>query len=126
VAKMNIVRILFSLAINQNWTLYQLDVRNVFLQRTLEEEVYMMLSSGHKKEVYGLKQSPRAWYGKLSNYLISCDFKVSNVDHSLFFKIDKNYTIIILVYVDDIIVTGNNLEEIRKIKTQLKELTLKT
>jgi Reverse transcriptase (RNA-dependent DNA polymerase) len=87
--------------VNQNWILYQLDVRNVFLQGTLEEEVFLMLPSGHKKEdianivcklnkaVYTLKQSPRVWYEKLSNYLISCDFKVTNVDHSLFFKIDK-------------------------------------
>jgi Reverse transcriptase (RNA-dependent DNA polymerase) len=89
----------------------------------------MMLPPGHKekgnanivcklnKAIYGLKQSPRAWYEKLSNYLIFCDFKVTNADHSLFSKIDKNYTIIILVYLDDIIVTENNLEEIRKVKT---------
>jgi Reverse transcriptase (RNA-dependent DNA polymerase) len=88
----------------------------------------MMLPSGHKekgnanivcklnKVIYGLKQSPRAWYGKLSNYLISCDFKVTNADHSLFPKIYKNYTTIILVYLDDIIVTENNLEEIRRLR----------
>jgi Reverse transcriptase (RNA-dependent DNA polymerase) len=121
VTKMNTVKILFSLVVNQNWTLYQLDVRNTFLQGTLEEEIYMILSPRHKKEVYGLKQSPWVWYGKLSNYLIFYDFKVSNADHSLFFKIDKNYTTIILVYVDDIIVTENNLEEIIKVKAQLKE-----
>jgi Reverse transcriptase (RNA-dependent DNA polymerase) len=67
VAKMNIVRILFSIAVNQNWTLYQLDVRNTFLQGTLDEDVYMTLPPGHKKEgdatvvcklnklIYGLK-----------------------------------------------------------------------
>jgi Reverse transcriptase (RNA-dependent DNA polymerase) len=130
---MNTVRIFFSLAVNQNWTLYQLDVRNIFLQGTLEEEVYMMFPLRHKEEgnvnivcklnkaIYGLKQSPRAWYEKLSNYLFFCDLKVTNADHSLFFKIDKNYTIIILVYVDNIIITGNTLEETRKVKSQLKE-----
>jgi len=96
VAKMNTVRILFSIAVNQNWTLYQLDVRNAFLQGTLDEEVYMALPPGHEKEgdatvvcklnksIYGLKQSPRAWYEKLSSYLISCNFQISSADHSLF------------------------------------------
>jgi Reverse transcriptase (RNA-dependent DNA polymerase) len=72
VAKMNTVRILFSVAINNGWNLYQMDVKNAFLQGTLEEEVYMNLPPGHerekdsnlvcrlKKSIYGLKQSPRA------------------------------------------------------------------
>jgi Reverse transcriptase (RNA-dependent DNA polymerase) len=51
VAKINTVRFLFSIAVNQNWTLYQLDVRNVFLQGTLDEEVYMTLPPGYKKNV---------------------------------------------------------------------------
>jgi Reverse transcriptase (RNA-dependent DNA polymerase) len=117
---MNTVRILFSIAVNQNWTLYQLDVKNIFLQRNLDEEVYMALPPGHNKEgdattvcklnksIYGLKQSPRIWYEKLSSYLISCDLKVSSVDHSLFSNGDENYVIIILVYVDDIIITENS------------------
>jgi Reverse transcriptase (RNA-dependent DNA polymerase) len=74
------------------------------------------------KTIYGLKQSPWVWYGKLSNYLISCDFKVTNADHSLFSKIDKNYTTIILVYLDDIIVTENNLEEIRRLSLIKRKL----
>jgi Reverse transcriptase (RNA-dependent DNA polymerase) len=101
VAKMNIVRILFSTAINHKWNLYQMDIKNVFLQGTLEEEVYMDLPSDHeqeknsnlvcrlKKVIYELKQSPRMWYGKLSSYLISCKFKVNNADHSLLTKNDR-------------------------------------
>jgi Reverse transcriptase (RNA-dependent DNA polymerase) len=50
VAKMNTVRILFLIAVNYNWTLYQLDVRNAFLQEILDEEIYMMLPPGHEKE----------------------------------------------------------------------------
>jgi Reverse transcriptase (RNA-dependent DNA polymerase) len=68
------------------------------------------------KSIYGLKQSFRTWYEKLSSYLISCDFKVSSADHSLFLKGDENYVIIILVYVDDIIITGNSLEENKRVK----------
>ena len=68
-----------------------------------------------------MKQSPRAWYGKLSSYLNLCNFKISSADHSLFTKRNGNHITIVLVYVDDIIITGNNLEEIRKIKILLKE-----
>jgi Reverse transcriptase (RNA-dependent DNA polymerase) len=128
VAKMNTVRILFSLAVNQNWTLYQLDVKNAFLQGVLEEEAYMLIPPRHKEEnksnlvcklkksIYGLKQSPRAWYGKLSSYLISCGFITSKVDSSLFVNLDKYDTTIILVYMDDIIIMRNNLEKIRQVK----------
>ena len=78
-----------------------MDVKNAFLQGTLEEEVYMTLPPGHKKEqnfnlvcrlrksIYGLKQSPRAWYGKLSHFLLSCNFKISSADTSLFVKINS-------------------------------------
>jgi Reverse transcriptase (RNA-dependent DNA polymerase) len=72
IAKMNTIRILLSVAVNNNQTLYQMDVKNVFLQGTLDEEIYMNLPSGYKSEsgkdlvckleksIYGLKQSPRA------------------------------------------------------------------
>ena len=110
-----------------------MDVKNAFLQGTLEEEVYMTLPPGHKKEkdsnlvcrlkksIYRLKQSPRAWYEKLSSYLIFCNFNVSNADHSLFIKNIHGTITVVLVYVDDIIVTGDSQEEIEKIKNQLKE-----
>jgi Reverse transcriptase (RNA-dependent DNA polymerase) len=69
ITKINIIRFFFSIAVNQNYTIYQLDVRNAFQQGTLDEEIYMMLPPGHKKEgdttvvcklnkpIYGLKQS---------------------------------------------------------------------
>jgi Reverse transcriptase (RNA-dependent DNA polymerase) len=57
----------------------------------------------------------------LSSYLISCGFIISKADHSLFCKINNYTTIIILIYVDDIIITGNNLEEIKNVKRKLKE-----
>jgi Reverse transcriptase (RNA-dependent DNA polymerase) len=98
VTKMNTVRILLSIMVNNGWNLNQMDVKNIFLQGTLEEEVYMTLPSGHKKEsmsnlicrlkklIYGLKQSPKTWYDKLNYFLISYNFKVRNADSSLFIK----------------------------------------
>jgi Reverse transcriptase (RNA-dependent DNA polymerase) len=110
-----------------------MDVKNAFLQGALEEEVYMTLPPGHQREntsnlvcrlnksIYGLNQSLKAWYGKLSQFLISCNFKVSGADSSLFIKHNTNGTTVVLVYVDDIIVTGNNQIEIDCVKKDLKQ-----
>jgi Reverse transcriptase (RNA-dependent DNA polymerase) len=98
-----------------------MDVKNILLQGTLQEEVYMILPPDHKhekdhnigcklkKSIYGLKQSSRAWYEKLSSYLIYYNFTISSADHSL-------SIIMVLVYVDDIIIIDNNIMKIRKIK----------
>ncbi|CAL9020404.1 unnamed protein product [Prunus brigantina] len=74
VAKMNTIRVLISLAANMDWPLKQFDVKNAFLHGNLEEEVYMDFPPGYsnggntgvcrlRKSLYGLKQSPRAWFG---------------------------------------------------------------
>jgi Reverse transcriptase (RNA-dependent DNA polymerase) len=93
----------------------------------------MTLLPGHKKEnisnlictlnksIYGLKQSPRTWYGKLSHFLLSCNFKTSWADISLFTKRNKYGTTTVLVYVDDIIITGNIQFKIDSIKNSLKQ-----
>ncbi|KAM1701730.1 hypothetical protein ACFXTH_027076 [Malus domestica] len=120
VAKMNTVRVLLSVAINSQWSLHQMDVKNAFLHGELEEEVYMRLPPGHEREkeqgvvcklhkaIYGLKQSPRAWYSKLSSVLMSSGFKRSNVDSSMFTRLGTHGRLVVLVYVDDLIVTGDN------------------
>jgi Reverse transcriptase (RNA-dependent DNA polymerase) len=109
-----------------------MDVKNDFLQETLEEEVYMNLPPDHreenmsnlvcrlKKSIDGLKQSLRAWYDKLSNFLISYSFKVSGADSSMFTKNNSNGMTVVLVYVDDLIITGNNQLEIDRVKRDLK------
>ena len=92
----------------------------------------MNLPPGHKNEndksltcrlhksIYGLKQSPRAWYAKLSYALVEFGFTKSSADSSMFVKLTKNSTTIVLVYVDDLIITGNNESEIGAIKQHLK------
>jgi hypothetical protein len=77
VAKLNTVRVLLSLAANLDWPLHQLDVKNAFLHGDLDEEVYMDIPPGYtgsaetkivcklERALYGLKQSPRAWFGRL-------------------------------------------------------------
>jgi Reverse transcriptase (RNA-dependent DNA polymerase) len=83
----------------------------------------MTLPPSHKKNynsmcrlnklIYGLKQSLRTWYEKLSFYLILCNFKVSSVDNFLFVKHNHEHTTIVLVYMDDIIITSNNKIQIK-------------
>ena len=128
VAKMNTVRVLLSLAVNQSWPLYQMDVKNAFLHCQLEEEVYMKLPPGHSqsydpdmvcklhKSIYGLKQSPRSWYSKLSSVLEEVGFHRSNVDSSLFVRIGSVGKLVVLIYVDDLILTSDNIEEINSLK----------
>ncbi|KAI5337174.1 hypothetical protein L3X38_016443 [Prunus dulcis] len=133
VAKMNTVRVLLSVAVNNDWSLFQMDVKNAFLHGELEEEVYMSLPPGHPQEkqegmvcklhkaIYGLKQSPRAWYAKLSSVLESVKFQRSFADSSLFVKDENGSKLIVLIYVDDIIITGSNLAEITKLKLFLHQ-----
>ena len=124
VAKMVTVRSLISLASFKGWNLWQLDVKNAFLYGELDREVFMEQPHGFaykqfpshvcrlKKALYGLKQAPRAWYGKVAQYLIFCGFRVSDSDSSLFIKLESSVHLLILLYVDDMIITGDNESKI--------------
>ena len=129
VAKMNTVRVLISMAANYDWRLHQLDVKNAFLHGTLEEEVYMSAPPGFeekfgrgkvcrlRKALYGLKQSPRAWFERFTKAVRKQEFVQSQADHTMFYKKGKEGKItILIVYVDDIVITGNDEQEIGRLK----------
>jgi uncharacterized membrane protein YgcG len=123
VAKLNSIRIIISLAANLDWPLHQLDVKNAFLHGDLNETVYMAQPPGFeskgeyvchlKKSIYGLKQSPRAWFDKFSKAVVSHGMTRSQADHSVFFKKTKIGIVILVVYVDDIVITGSDKEGIQ-------------
>uniref|UniRef100_A0A803NRU8 Integrase catalytic domain-containing protein n=1 Tax=Cannabis sativa TaxID=3483 RepID=A0A803NRU8_CANSA len=114
------IRTVLSLAMTNNWTLQQLDVNNAFLNGDLKEEVYMTQPPGFElvdaphlvcklhKALYGLKQAPRAWFNKLHHCLDTFGFQSSKSDQSLFIKHTASSITLILVYVDDISITGSD------------------
>ncbi|PWA81457.1 ribonuclease H-like domain-containing protein [Artemisia annua] len=122
-----IERCVLSIVVNNKWPLFQLDVNNAFLYGELVEDVYMNLPEGFsdkddkrvcklKKPLYGLKQAPRKWNEKLTSVLKENGFVQSPNDFSLFVKNENDVMLVLLVYVDDIIITGNNIDEIEKFK----------
>ena len=137
VAKMSTVRILLSLAANYGWNLQQFDVKNAFLHGNLEEEIYMEVPPGFnfekdkvcklRKALYGLKQSPRAWFGRFTTVMKDMGYKQSQGDHTLFTKHSAlGGVTALIVYVDDIIVTGNHQAEMDSLKVcLLKEFEVK-
>lgn len=140
VTKMNSIKILLSLAANLDWSFQQFDVKNTFLHGDLEEEVYMEIPPGlHessvngkvcklKKALDGLKQSPRAC--GLKDLLELCKSETTTRAKLIKWSLQGKVTALI-VYVDDIILTGNNTKEIQKLRKylahefEIKDLSLK-
>ena len=131
VAKMTSVRLFISLAATHNWDLHQLDIKNVFLHGDLQEEVYMEQPPGFvaqgeigkvchlQKSLYGLKQSPRAWFGKFSQAVEKFGLQKSKSDHSVFYRNSHSGIILLVVYVDDIVITGSDSTGISSLKSFL-------
>ncbi|RVW25301.1 Retrovirus-related Pol polyprotein from transposon RE1 [Vitis vinifera] len=108
IAKLNTIRILLSLAVNQDWCLQQLDIKNAFLNGDLEEEVYMEI--------------PPAWFDRFTKAVLKLGYKQGQADHTLFVK--KSHAgkmAILIIYVDDIILSGNDMEELQNLKKYLSE-----
>lgn len=128
VVKMVNVRCVVAFAAQYAWPLFKMDVYNAFLQGDLFEEVFMTLppsfgSQGENKvcrllkSLYGLKQVSRQWNLKLTNALTQSGFTQTKLYYSLFTKTNTTGSIlIILVYVDDLLITGNKDNLIQEAK----------
>jgi hypothetical protein len=114
------VQLVLALAAQFHWPLRQLDVKNAFLHGILQKEVYMTQPQGFtsklypdfvcrpRKSLYGLKQAPRAWNDRFTSFLPSLGFQASLTDPSLFVQHSSHGTVILLLYVDDILLTGSH------------------
>ena len=121
--KLTTLRCLLTIATTRNWFTHQLDVQNAFLHDTLHEIIYMNLPPGHhrqgenivcrlNKSLYGLKQASRTWFSTFSHVIKSAGFQQSKTDYSLFTRQNNSSFTALLIYVDDILLTGNDLTEI--------------
>ena len=132
VTRMEMVRLLLALAAYNEWQVHHIDVKSAFLNGELLEEVYVTQPRGFEKEgeehkvyklskaLYGLRQAPRAWYARLSIYLVKLGFTKCPFEHAVYMKHENNEVLIVGVYVDDLLITGTNLNDIVEFKQQIQ------
>lgn len=125
------LRVVFSLAVTRGWKIQQVDINNAFLNGSLKETVYIDQPEGFHsasqphhvcklvKALYGLKLAPKAWYDTLKGFLISSGFTHSLADHCLFHKAVNGKLLVLLVYVDDILITGDDPLMVQQLITAL-------
>lgn len=97
-ARLDTVRTFLAIATQNHWLVYQLDIKSTFLNGILEDEVYVDQPRGYeirgkalkvykpKKDLYGLKKAPRAWYSRIDSYLVRKWFKRNNNESKLYTK----------------------------------------
>ena len=112
-----------------------MDVKTTLLNGVVKEEVYMEHALGFethgrkthvcklKKELYGLKHALRTWYNRMDSFLMSQGFTKSKADSNLYYKVDEGNPMILLLYVDDLFVIGEDgliVDTKRKLATELE------
>ncbi|KAL5810306.1 hypothetical protein ACOSQ4_026874 [Xanthoceras sorbifolium] len=133
VVKLTTIRLVLKIVAAENLHLEQLDVKTAFLYGDLEEEIYMRQPEGFKeagkenlvcrlkKSLYGLKQAPRQWYKKFDSFMSSSGFTRCQADHCCYIKRFDNSFIILLLYVDDMLVAGSDMQDIMNLKRELSK-----
>ena len=131
VARFESLRLLLALAALEDWEIHQMDVKSAFLNGLLDEEIYMEQPQGFidpdhphkvcllKKAIYGLKQASRAWNLQFHGVLLDLGFTCTHSDAGVYHRQDDGGILIIIFYVDDITILGDNLKNIGKLKSML-------
>lgn len=132
VTRMEIMCVVIEIAAKHKWKVYQMDVKSAFLNGVLKEEVYVEQPLGYevvgeehkvyrlKRALYGLKQDPWAWYRRIDTYLMSNGFSKSDGEPTLYIKEKNGNMLIVVLYVDDLIFTGNDNFLIGEFKEAMK------
>jgi hypothetical protein len=141
VARYTSIRTVIAITAVKKWKIHQMDVKTTFLNGEIEEEVYVEQPQGFethdkqshvcrlKRTLYGLKQAPKAWYGRKDNLLMSLGFTKSKADPNLYYKVEDGSRVILLLYVDDLFLTGEEkpiVESKRKLAAEfeMKDLSI--
>lgn len=125
------LRLVIALAAAHDWDLHHMDVITAFLNGKIKELIYMEQPPGFQlpgsehlvcklnRSLYGLKQSPRAWYEEVNSFLCTHGWTRSAADHNLYFIHQQGNIVLLLLFVDDLLITGNNPTQIAEVKLQL-------
>jgi hypothetical protein len=118
------IRLILSIVAKQDLELFQMDVKTAFLNGELDEEIYMAQPAGFeakgherkvcrlKRSIYGLKQSSRQWYLRFHDSITSFGFEMIEEDYCVYLKRSKRSILILSLYVDDILLAGNDMDSI--------------
>jgi hypothetical protein len=131
VAHMTTIHTLLTMTSIRSWSISQLDVKNVFLNGELCEDVYMRPPPGYsipegmvchlRCSLYGLKQTPQAWFQHFASVVTTAGFSTSAHDPTLFVHVSPRGRTLLLLYVDDMIITGDDPEYIAFVKAHLSD-----
>ena len=133
-AKMSSIRIMMQIAANSGLTVHQMDVKTAFLNAPIDCEIYVRQPEGYEvrgdngrmlvlrlnKSLYGLKQSGRNWNSLLHKFFVSNKFIQSALDPCVYILRVKDNSIIVLVWVDDLLLAASSGRLLDKIKNTLK------
>ncbi|KAD3642279.1 hypothetical protein E3N88_31503 [Mikania micrantha] len=132
VARMETIRLILALAAQKGWAVHHLDVKTAFLHGDLKEDVFVSQPEGFiktgrehmvyklSKALYGLKQAPRAWNLKLNGVLKEYGFRRCKLEQAVYIRHSHKEPLIVGIYVDDLIVTGRCIEDIKLFKRQME------
>lgn len=131
VTRITSIRMILAIVALRNLEVHQMDVKTVFLNEDLEEEIYMEQLKGYValgqekkvcklvKSLYGLKQAPKQWHKKFDDVMISNGFKINKCDKCVYVKNTEDGYVILCLYVDDIIITGSSDRMVKSTKHML-------
>jgi len=127
------IRVLLSLAASYGLLIHQMDVKTTFLNGEFDEEIYIDQPNGFilkgeelkvcklLKSLYGLKQAPKQWHEKFDTTLMSAGFAVNEADRCVYYRHGGGNSVILCLYVDDILIFGMNIDAINEVKSFLSK-----
>ena len=125
------IKILLSIAAYYDYEIWQMDVKTAFLNGYLEENIYMMQPDGFitevqehmvcklHKSIYGLKQASRLWNKRFDQVIKSFGFDQNEEEPCVYRKMQDDMVVFLILYMDDILLIGNDFEKLSKVKIQL-------